>query len=218
MKQLAVPYIEGLEGMDRHELGSVLDKRGAEGLIDNAPWTEFPYKPTVSFRIAASDTHLFVRYTVDGLGLKAEFSRTNEPVWQDSCLEAFFASPDGLTYRNFEVNCIGTLLSSRQKAKGVDVEPISLEDAEKVIRIPSMEQTPFAEKDGEHRWTMTVGIPFALLGYEARPERLRANFYKCADGSRWPHYLCWSEIATAAPDFHRPEFFGELVLEKLRGN
>jgi hypothetical protein len=42
---------------------------------------------------------------------------------------------------------------------------------------------------------------------------LRANFYKCADNTRIPHYVSWNPIEVASPDFHRPEFFGELLLE-----
>jgi hypothetical protein len=43
-------------------------------------------------------------------------------------------------------------------------------------------------------------------------ESLRANFYKWGDGTSVPHYLTWSHIVTETPDFHRPEFFGELFL------
>jgi len=42
------------------------------------------------------------------------------------------------------------------------------------------------------------------------PDKLEGNFYKCADETSTPHYVSWSEISTAAPDFHKPEFFGEL--------
>jgi hypothetical protein len=42
------------------------------------------------------------------------------------------------------------------------------------------------------------------------PETLRANFYKCGDGTSVPHYLSWNQVITETPDFHRPEFFGEI--------
>ena len=45
------------------------------------------------------------------------------------------------------------------------------------------------------------------------PESIRANFYKCGDKTAHPHYLSWSPIDTPKPDFHRPEFFGELILK-----
>ena len=35
-----------------------------------------------------------------------------------------------------------------------------------------------------------------------------------ADGTILPHYLSWNPIETPKPDFHRPEFFGELKLQE----
>lgn len=213
MKKIVVPYIENLGSMSAQELSQTLERFGARDLIDCAPWAEFPYKPDVSFELAADDSYLFVKYNVNGLGLRAEFERLNEPVWQDSCVEIFVADPDGGGYRNFEVNCIGTMLSSHQRGRGIDVVPISEEAAKSVKRFTSKHGRVFPEQDGEHEWTVVVGIPFELLGYRQRPDELRANLYKCADASSRPHYLCWSPISTAKPDFHRPEFFGTLILE-----
>ena len=31
------------------------------------------------------------------------------------------------------------------------------------------------------------------------------------DLTQQEHYLAWNRVACAEPDFHRPEFFGELV-------
>jgi hypothetical protein len=42
------------------------------------------------------------------------------------------------------------------------------------------------------------------------PEKIMGNFYKCADDTAFKHYLSWNPILTPNPDFHRPEFFGEL--------
>ena len=57
-------------------------------------------------------------------------------------------------------------------------------------------------------------IPFRLIGIDAGhlPARIRANFYKCGDKTAHPHFLSWSPVSTEKPDFHRPEFFGELYL------
>jgi hypothetical protein len=30
--------------------------------------------------------------------------------------------------------------------------------------------------------------------------------------TRYPHYGCWNLIGTERPDFHRPEYFGTIVL------
>ena len=43
--------------------------------------------------------------------------------------------------------------------------------------------------------------------------RLRANVYKCGDLTPYPHYLAWNPVASATPDFHRPECFGEMEIK-----
>jgi hypothetical protein len=41
--------------------------------------------------------------------------------------------------------------------------------------------------------------------------KMTGNFYKCGDALESPHYLCWNHIKTEQPDYHRPEYFGELL-------
>ena len=66
---------------------------------------------------------------------------------------------------------------------------------------------------GMFEWELFLKIPFTLLGvdYKHLPEKLLANFYKCADATSMPHYVTWNPVLTDKPDFHRPEFFGELI-------
>ena len=45
------------------------------------------------------------------------------------------------------------------------------------------------------------------------PQQLRVNFYKCADKTKRPHFVSWQPIDLPNPDFHCPEFFGELTLD-----
>lgn len=216
MKSIIVPRIEGLEKMTFDRLCETLEYGGTRQAIDCVPWpAEFPYKPVAVFDIAASATHLVVRFFVRGYGLKALFAEDQEPVWQDSCVEVFIADRDGSGYRNFEMNCIGTLLSAHQLGRGIETVRLEPEKAAQVIRHTTLEHRTFAEKEGIHEWSAAMAIPFTLLGYAEgeRPERLRANFYKCADGSARPHYISWAPIETPKPDFHRPEFFGELLLK-----
>lgn len=208
-----IPYISDLEKMSFEEICLEMESQGKREYLVHAPWEKFSYKPIAVVNLAASDNYLFACFFVCGLGLKADFDRTNDPVWQDSCVEIFIADKDGAGYRNFEINCIGTMLSAHYTGRHQNVVPISETDADKVIRYTTVKNRPEKERDGINQWMVVVGIPFYLLGYNVRPSSLRANFYKCADGSRYPHYLCWSNIDTPEPDFHRPEFFGTLILE-----
>lgn len=67
----------------------------------------------------------------------------------------------------------------------------------------------------ETGWDLYYSLPFSLLRLffpAFHPHGImRGNFYKCGDLTQQEHYLAWNRVACAEPDFHRPEFFGELV-------
>jgi hypothetical protein len=50
------------------------------------------------------------------------------------------------------------------------------------------------------------------MGLDAKnlPEKIRGNFYKCADDTEMPHFVSWSPIHLPTPNFHCPDFFGEI--------
>lgn len=62
-----------------------------------------------------------------------------------------------------------------------------------------------------NKWRLRIAIPVEALwhsGLNSFPGlKATANFFKCGDGLPIPHYLTWAPVHTAAPDYHRPEFF-----------
>ena len=65
-------------------------------------------------------------------------------------------------------------------------------------------------------WAVDYTVPASLLkklyGRTPAPgSRMRGNFYKC-DETIHPHFGSWAPIVHFRPDFHRPEWFGELTL------
>lgn len=72
-------------------------------------------------------------------------------------------------------------------------------------------------------WPSMLGVPeTSTSSFESSKAKLqafyagqilKANFYKCGDRCRSPHFLSWCAIQSPQPDFHRPEDFGYLVLE-----
>ena len=154
---------------------------------------------------------LYINYFVKGNYLRAVNSTDNSPVWEDSCVEFFVQIPGEKYYYNFEFNCIGTALAARRTGRE-DAEHFSADKMAKIKRYSSVGNKPFCEMEGLFSWNLLVAIPFELIGLDGGqlPESLSANFYKCADGSSLPHYLSWSPIPIEKPDFHRPDYFGEL--------
>ena len=63
---------------------------------------------------------------------------------------------------------------------------------------------------------LELRIPLALVFRNTKPhfpQKLRVNFYKCADKTKQPHYLSWQPIPLPQPNFHCPQFFGEIELQ-----
>ena len=81
-----------------------------------------------------------------------------------------------------------------------------------IERYASMGKKPFKEMEGMFEWELTVKIPMKLMNLDPDnlPDMIRGNFYKCADDTDSIHFVSWAPIHTENPDFHRPEYFGEL--------
>lgn len=178
-----------------------------EHRINNANWDAFKYQPMVLFKTLHCDEKLFIRFIVsEDFAARAESLKDQDPVYQDSCVEFFFLREDG-QYLNFESNAKGIVLSA-SGATRANREPASATLLSKIERFP----TEIIETNRKYNWQLTLGIPFDILGATAG-RRYRANFYKCGDLTEKKHYLSWSPISTDKPDFHCPEFFGEITFE-----
>ena len=213
MKSLIIRYIETLNDIDIELARDILDESGELDTIEILNWVkEYPYRPITQFNIARSKDSLFIKYSVRGSMLRAIYSNDQDPVHEDSCVE-FFCMPVGAEkYINFEFNCIGTCSASKRKSRNEQVVPLTNDELNSIKRFPSIGRRAFNEMEGMFEWELTVKIPIILLGIDPNnlPEKLTGNFYKCADGTDSPHFVTWNPIKTEKPDFHRPEFFGEL--------
>ena len=213
MKTLILSYASKLEGIDIRNAAVYFRHNQVFEYVDMLNWpVQFPYKPVCRFKIARSAQSLFIYFNVNEKNVRALYSTDQEPVWEDSCVEFFCKLHEQEHYYNFEFNCIGTCLATSRKGRKQDVRPIPEQKMKSIKRFASLGNQPFDEKTGHFEWELTVEIPFEVLEipHGSLPESLRANFYKCGDGTSVPHYLSWNHIATEKPDFHRPKFFGEI--------
>ena len=183
--------------------------------IDSINWPEYPFCPTAAFRIAYSPTGFYLHYRVEEPHLRARYSEDNGSVWTDSCVEFFFApAGDGLYY-NFECSCTGKLWlccgRGRENRIFLPDEAYSA-----VRRRSSLGSRPFGLMEtGE--WELELAIPARALAFHRldsfRGLRAKGNFYKCGNKLPRRHYLSWAPVRTPAPDFHRPEFFDDIVFD-----
>lgn len=195
----------------------VMEEHGVEwheiGCVD---WEkEYPYCPLVSFRIVHTGEAILVEYKVEEETIRA-VAEDKGNVWEDSCCEMFLSLPNEKTYYNFECNCAGKLLIEHGAGRGVR-ERASKEVLLRVLRWSSNGDVCFDEKPSNGIWKMALIIPVDCFFKDNLETlsglRMRGNFYKCGDKLSKPHFLSWQRILTETPDFHRPEYFGDLFFE-----
>lgn len=184
--------------------------------VANYLWLDNGCRPKVEARLGYSAKFLYVRFDVWERRVKARFTRFQDPVYKDSCVEFFVdAFPDtGKGYLNFEANALGTFLI----AFGPDRHhrtPLARTDLRGFAVSSSIKRPVDGDIPGG-RWALAYRIPLGVFrkvyGREIRSGvRAAANFYKCGDETETPHYGAWSPVRTPQPDFHRPEFFGTLI-------
>ena len=186
MNTLCIKKIQAVADISASQVPALLDKAQAEWhRIDTVNWDAYPYKPEVSFRIVHTGDKLLVHYRVTEESVRAVAAHDDGRVWEDSCCE-FFVSPDGNdVYYNLECNCGGTLLlHGGQKGGERPSAPVSVLESASAFFL--------------HAITDFSGLV------------MRANFYKCGDLLRTPHFLSWSPIDLPRPQFHCPQYFGEI--------
>lgn len=210
-RSLEVRFIRNIEQLSDSELRLVLRDKVAAEAIECVNWQEYDYAPRVEFRVAHSDNALVVMFDVEESHVRAVAMENNGAVWEDSCVEFFVANPVGEGYFNFEINCAGTALAAFRRSRD-DADHFDDEKMSRVRRVCSLPHQPIDSRGEGQRWWLAEVIPFSLLGLEKAPKSLKANFYKCGDKCDKTHFLSWSPIALEKPNFHCPEFFGDLKL------
>lgn len=210
-----IPFLSCLQGCSARVAADLLLKQGHRLTIGCVNWpNEFAACPKTQVHIATSLDTLYIRYDVTGQQLRAMASKDQMPVWCDSCVEFFCQLPGKKEYMNFETNCIGAMVASRREGRDVNVRPLAPGLMMNIDRYASEGTEPFAEKDGLFTWFVVIAIPWRLITQgKGKPTSILANFYKCADDTKQPHYVSWSPIDLPHPDFHCPQFFDELYIQ-----
>jgi hypothetical protein len=184
----------------------------AEHSISNQNWVEAP-DVHAGFSIRHDESSIYLYYQVKEPQVRAVNMDFNSPVWEDSCVEFFLAFGGDDGYYNFEINAIGTVLG----AFGIDRNKrFHLADSllSQIKTTPSLKREPIENLDQTSSWSMQLIIPIrvfhftklkTLTGVDAK-----ANFYKCGDKLKKPHFLSWQPVLTSKPDFHSPKYFGQI--------
>ena len=209
---IEVPFFSSVnKSTPLKDIALLLDKL-EKNSIDKVPWPRFSYKPEASFTIAHSDDCLMIKYYINEKYVKADYHHTNDPVYRDSCVEFFIGFENEKNYYNFEFNCVCTCMSAFGAGKHErELLPNSI--------IQNIKMQTLLQKECDVArpivsWELTAAIPVGVFYYHKlttlRGTCCQINFFKCGDDLPEPHFLSWSNIVSPEPDFHLPEFFGEM--------
>lgn len=208
MKKLTIPFVDTIANFE--EFYSAFQLLPSH-TINQVSWLEYPYLPDVNFKIAYITQSILLEYKVQEKHLKAIYLKTNQPVYKDSCVE-FFISFDKIHYYNFEFNSLGTALVGYGTENRALRQRLPVELIEK-IKTKSIVTTS-KEMGEDNTWVLQLEIPFGLFYQESfgslKGLSATANFYKCGDDLPEPHFVSWSKIEAPEPNFHLPQYFGEI--------
>lgn len=218
--------------MNLYQIPKLTRKLAIDAHWQKTPWAEISaldidqysgpkpqYFPRVQAKLAYDAAALYVIFQAADRYVRAGAENYQDQVCEDSCVEFFFTPRDDLSqgYFNLEVNCGGTALFQHQRGRQIDTQRVSRVDFSTVQIAHTLPKTVLPEITEPVTWVVEYRLPFEILN-NYTPVQLpkpgtiwRANLYKCADQSSHPHWLSWAPIDTPAPDFHRPDFFGQLI-------
>ena len=175
--------------------------------IDCYDFCEVNDYPRTTVQGVYSDKGISLLYKTDEKEVLARYTKLGDPGYKDSCVEFFFnPCPDiNNNYFNFEVGAGGGMKLGFGPGRGNRPQP---ENAK-------LELFNVQTRIDEDGWQACFFIPFSFV-LENCPEfskNFKGNFQKCGDETACEHYPTWNKIDVPKPDFHRPEFFGDMILE-----
>lgn len=183
--------------------------------IDTYLWSD-NYKPDAGAQVAlvlSGDEHegMYAHLWCVESNPRAIYTKHNESVYLDSCLEIFFTFNDPGKARNGYVNIESNSNPTTLIAYGHDrydrtpivdmgIEPFDV----RCVKTPT-------------RWDLYEFVPMADLVRIFKLDKIDentemwANFYKCGGDHEIQPYGSWAPIDSPTPDFHRPEAFGRVI-------
>lgn len=170
------------------------------------------YRPYVEARvIILSNKGFVVRMDCEESNPKALYTKFNDDVYKDSCMEAFINFKPKLEnsgYINFETNVIGALHCAYGTSK----------NGRKFLTDMGIDSPIVLNTKTKDSWSCEYLISFDLIKAVygncefKKGDIIKANFYKCGDETDIPHYASWKKIQTQTPNYHMPQFFGDLII------
>lgn len=188
--------------------------------IDKFLWDKTGYKPNTEVKMFYTNSALHIRFVSEENQVRVESKKFNDNVFEDSAVEFFF-KPEPTKdprYFNFETNAAGILLLQLDSKTQ---NRTYLTDVNSSIFNIKTDVTAENYKDFSNfkPWTVEYEIPFSFIqkyfkDFNPKPGyTMKGNFYKTGSKTKIPHYGSWAYIPTPKPNFHKPEYFNDLIFQ-----
>ena len=172
--------------------------------MDKVLWTD-GHGIKATGQLCYDDENLYVHMRAVEKDIRALNTEPLSPVYEDSCLEFFFQLTGSDDYFNFEINPNGVLNIGFGPKKTDRIE---------IVRGDAADYFDIRTNRTEDGWEAYYRIPEKLIRTFCPDYRfsgsISANMYKCGNKTVNRHYLSWTDVDLAAPDFHCPQFFGKM--------
>lgn len=172
------------------------------------------YRPkTIGSLVFIKEEGFFLHMRCDESDPLRRYTKANDPVYTDSCMEAFLSFYPGSEksgYINFEMNANGALLCAYGESRH---NRQYITDAGITPPVPKVKlEASF--------WELALMIPLTFIkavygrcDFE-EAQVLRGNFFKVGENDVNLHFASFMPITAEKPDFHLPNFFSNFILTK----
>lgn len=179
------------------------------------------HRPLTQLKLLNTPMALCGLFRVQDAFVRSRYTRFQDPVYRDSCVEFFLQPREGGGYFNLECNAGGCLrifwiTDPAREGDGFRAcRVLSESEGNQIAVHSSLPAVVEPEQVGALVWYLRFSLPWALIesvSGAARPrpgECWRANAYKCGDETSQPHWAAWSPVP--ALNFHDPASFGHLL-------
>jgi hypothetical protein len=163
-------------------------------------------------RVCYDTQALYVRFDCDDRDIWGTCTKRDDPIYDEEVVEVFLTSgeADPVRYYEFEISPNGVLLDAR-------IHNPTSQRAE--LEVDTSWNCPGIRwqagcNDAANHWWAVLAIPWGAVAPPGDlPTIWRANFYRIErPRDAGPEFSCWSPTMTDPADFHKPAYFGTLIL------
>jgi hypothetical protein len=175
-----------------------------------------PARQQTKIRACHDGVYLRIRFDCDDTSIWGNYTRRDDPIYEEEAVEVFIApgTGDPAYYFEFEVNPDGVLWDGRIVNAGLEADDLQVDQRWNCEGIHYKAE----RNDPMNKWHVWLALPLKVLSAGATiPNQWRANFYRIDrpfqnKSDAMGEFSCWSPTLTRPAAFHKPRRFGYLDL------